>query len=48
MGMPLHQMEKEIIKKTLVLAQNNRTRTAKLLGITRRALYNKLKKHQLM
>jgi DNA-binding NtrC family response regulator len=48
MGMPLHQMEKEIIKKTLVLAQNNRTRAAKLLGITRRALYNKLKKHQLM
>jgi transcriptional regulator with PAS, ATPase and Fis domain len=47
-GTPLNEMEKEIIKKTLVLAQDNRTQAARLLGITRRALYNKLKKHGLM
>jgi DNA-binding NtrC family response regulator len=47
-GTPLNEMEKEIIKKTLLLAQDNRTQAARLLGISRRALYNKLKKHDLM
>ncbi len=46
-GTPLDEIEKEIIKKTLSLTHNNRTQAAKLLGITRRALYNKLNKHNL-
>ncbi|MBN2366657.1 MAG: sigma-54-dependent Fis family transcriptional regulator [Calditrichaeota bacterium] len=46
-GTPLDQIEKEVIKETLALTHNNRTQAAKLLGITRRALYNKLNKHKL-
>jgi DNA-binding NtrC family response regulator len=46
-GTPLEQIEREVIKKTLVMTHNNRTQAAKLLGITRRALYNKLNKHDL-
>jgi DNA-binding NtrC family response regulator len=44
-GTTLAEAEKEMIRRTLSAADNNRTRTAELLGISRRALYNKLKKH---
>jgi DNA-binding NtrC family response regulator len=44
-GTPLVEMEREMIIRTLSIAQNNRKRTAELLGISRRALYGKLHKH---
>ncbi len=41
----LEQMEKEHIIKTLGAARWNRTKTAKLLGIDRKTLYEKIKKY---
>ncbi len=46
-GTPLAQVEREMIRRALAAAANNRTRAAGLLGISRRALYNKLHKHNL-
>jgi len=46
-GTPLDQVEREMIIRTLATAKNNRKRAAELLGISRRALYNKLKKHNI-
>lgn len=46
-GTSLAQVEREMIIKTLEAAGNNRTRTAKLLGISRRSLYSKLDKHRI-
>jgi DNA-binding NtrC family response regulator len=46
-GMTLDRMEREMIVRTLEASHNNRTRAAELLGISRRALYNKLQKHNL-
>jgi len=46
-GTPLEQVEKEMIRRALALANNNRTHAAELLGISRRAIYNKLRKHNL-
>lgn len=43
-GTPLHEVEREVIIRTLALAKS-RTDAAKLLGISRRALYNKLEKY---
>ncbi|MDA3895909.1 MAG: sigma-54 dependent transcriptional regulator [Desulfobacteraceae bacterium] len=42
MGTPLGDVEKEMIKQTLVYTGNNKKRAAELLGISRRTLYNKL------
>ncbi len=44
-GTPLDQMEREMIVRTLAASRNNRKQTAEVLGISRRALYNKLRKH---
>ena len=44
-GTTLDQMEREMIVRTLAAAKNNRKHTAEILGISRRALYNKLRKH---
>ena len=44
-GKTLASLEKEIIIRTLEFAAHNKKRTADILGISRRALYNKLKKH---
>ena len=44
-GTPLHEVERELIVRSLAAAKNNRSATAKLLGISRRALYNKLRKY---
>ncbi len=41
-GLTLHQMEKELILKTLETHHNNRTKTALALGISIRTLRNKL------
>jgi two-component system NtrC family response regulator len=46
-GTTLDRVEREMIVRTLEAAGNNRTRAAELLGISRRALYNKLQKHNL-
>jgi transcriptional regulator with PAS, ATPase and Fis domain len=46
-GKPLDEVENQLIRKTLSHTKNNRKKAAELLGITRRALYNKLNKHKI-
>ncbi len=46
-GITLDEMEKELIKKTLVYVGGNRGETAKILGIGERTLYRKLDKYDL-
>jgi len=46
-GMTIREMEKELIIKTLEDNDGNRTRTARVLGITRRTLQHKLKEYDL-
>jgi len=43
-GMRLVEIEKEVIIRTLEYTGHNRTRTSEMLGISRRALYNKMQK----
>jgi DNA-binding NtrC family response regulator len=47
-GMTLQAMEKEFIAMTLAATQGNKKEAAAQLGISRRALYNKLSKHGLL
>lgn len=44
---PLEKVEKEMVSRALAATQNNRTRAAELLGISRRAIYNKIKKYNI-
>ncbi|MDW7680975.1 MAG: sigma-54 dependent transcriptional regulator [bacterium] len=44
-GVTLKQAEQIIIRNTIHSAGGNRKKAAEILGISRRALYNKLKKH---
>ncbi|MBD3325843.1 AAA domain-containing protein [candidate division KSB3 bacterium] len=46
-GTPLEKIEQAMILRTLELTENNRTEAAKLLGISRRALYNRLTKYNI-
>ena len=46
-GSALEEAEKEMIAQTLIWTNNNRQRTAAILGITRRTLYNKISKYKL-
>ena len=46
-GLTLKDMEKELILSTLRQTDNNRTRAAEILGITRQTLQNKLKDYDL-
>ncbi len=46
-GTPLKEVERTMIQRTLECTDNNRTEAARLLGISRRALYNRLSKHQI-
>jgi two-component system response regulator HydG len=46
-GRSLEDMERELIRQTLVLAQGNREQAAKFLGIGERTLYRKIKKYDL-
>jgi two-component system response regulator HydG len=46
-GMTIREMEKELIIKTLEDNDGNRTRTARVLGITRRTLQHKLKEYEI-
>lgn len=47
-GMTLDAVEKEFIIMTLASTQGNKKEAAQTLGISRRALYDKLKKHALV
>lgn len=47
-GMTLDAVEREFILMTLALTQGNKKEAAQTLGISRRALYDKLKKHALL
>ena len=46
-GSTIKEMEKEFIAQTLASVAGNRTRTAKLLGITRKTLQNKIREYKL-
>jgi two-component system NtrC family response regulator len=46
-GTTLDSVEKELIQKTLLRFRGNKKLAAHVLGISRRALYNKLKRHSL-
>jgi DNA-binding NtrC family response regulator len=47
-GMTLQAVEKELIRMTLAFTNGNKKAAGVMLGISRRALYNKLKKYGLM
>jgi len=47
-GCTLKEAERTIILRTLNWTQNNRQRTASILGISRRTLYNKLERYDLL
>lgn len=47
LGMPLRDIEKLVIQETIALTGGNRKRAAEILGISRRALYNKIDLHKL-
>ncbi|MBN2053367.1 sigma-54-dependent Fis family transcriptional regulator [bacterium] len=42
-GITLKEMEQRLIEKTLLLAEGNKSRCARMLGITRKSLYARLK-----
>ena len=46
-GITIREMEKELIIKTLEDNEGNRTRSARVLGITRRTLQHKLKEYSI-
>ena len=46
-GSTIKEMEKEFIVRTLVSVDGNRTRAAKILGITRKTLQNKMREYKL-
>jgi len=48
LGMSLEEVEKEFIQMTLTSVSGNKMKAASILGISRRALYNKLKRHGLL
>ncbi len=45
LGKPLHEVEKEIIFKTLEQTNNNKTKAAQILGISLKTMHNKLNKY---
>jgi two-component system response regulator HydG len=47
LGMTIREMERELILKTLEDNEGNRTRSARILGITRRTLQHKLKEYDI-
>jgi len=46
-GTSIATVEKELIRRTMEFTQGNRTRASQVLGISRRALYNKIKRYQI-
>ncbi|MBN2269552.1 MAG: sigma-54-dependent Fis family transcriptional regulator [Sedimentisphaerales bacterium] len=47
LGTPLNEVEREMVVRALAATDNNRKQAADLLGISRRALYNKLRRHNI-
>jgi DNA-binding NtrC family response regulator len=47
-GMQLDDVEREFIRMTLATSGGNKQKSAAMLGISRRTLYNKLKRHGLL
>jgi DNA-binding NtrC family response regulator len=47
-GMTLNAVEREFILMSLAATHGNKKETARQLGISRRALYDKLRKHGLL
>jgi transcriptional regulator with PAS, ATPase and Fis domain len=47
-GMTIEAVEKELIRMTLAFTKGNKKAAGMMLGISRRALYNKLKRYELM
>jgi DNA-binding NtrC family response regulator len=48
LGMSLAEVEREFIKMTLASVSGNKMKAAAVLGISRRALYNKLKRYDML
>ena len=46
-GLPLREIEKRYIERTLWWSRGNRAKAASILGITRRTLYNKIDEYNL-
>jgi DNA-binding NtrC family response regulator len=46
-GTALDEVEREMVIRALSVTKNNRKRAAEILGISRRTLYNKLRKHDI-
>lgn len=46
-GIPLKTLEKELIQKTLIKCKGNKSRTSELLGLSRKALYEKIERYQI-
>jgi DNA-binding NtrC family response regulator len=46
-GMSIAAVEKELIRRTMEYTRGNRTRASQILGISRRSLYDKIKRHQI-
>ncbi|MFN8589669.1 MAG: helix-turn-helix domain-containing protein, partial [Candidatus Eisenbacteria bacterium] len=46
-GLSLEDLERELILKALERAKGNKSRAARLLGLTRRTLYSRMEKHGL-
>jgi DNA-binding NtrC family response regulator len=47
LGIPMREVEQILIVQTLASVGNNKSRAAKILGLSRKALYNKLEQYGL-
>jgi DNA-binding NtrC family response regulator len=47
-GMTMEQVQRELISRTLHYTGNNRSRTSEILGISRRSLYTKIQRYNLL
>jgi len=45
LGRELHEIEKDVIFKTLKMTRNNKTKAAQILGISLKTMHNKLNKY---
>ena len=46
-GLTLRDMERELIRSTLEQTEGNKSKTAKILGVARQTLLNKIKEYEL-
>ena len=46
-GMSMAEIEKEVVRSTLQYAGNNRAKAAKILGVSKRTIFRKIKEHDL-